>query len=166
MSSWGFPGGSVIKNPPVSAGEAEMWVWSLVRNRNSPGIGNSKPLQYSCLENFMDRGAWQAMIHWVGKSWTRLSDWAQWTEVYDEWIVHSIMKKGEKADSGKIRVTATLEVQGAGANGQPAWNWVSSFSDFLSLCSGKFQGNSMDHGLLPRTKKDRATLLTVSTDFV
>jgi len=32
------------------------------------------------------------------------------------------MKKGEKADSGKIRVTATLEVQGAGANGQPAWN--------------------------------------------
>ena len=40
----------------------------------SPGEGNSNPLQYSCLENSMDRGAWQATIHEVAKSWTRLSD--------------------------------------------------------------------------------------------
>ena len=40
----------------------------------SPGEGNGNPFQYSCLKNFMDRGAWQATIHGVTKSWTRPSD--------------------------------------------------------------------------------------------
>ena len=40
----------------------------------SPGEGNGNPLQYSCLENPMDRGAWQAIVHGVPKSRTRLSD--------------------------------------------------------------------------------------------
>ena len=40
----------------------------------SPGGGNSYPLQYSCLENDMGRGAWQAIVHGVAKWWTRLSD--------------------------------------------------------------------------------------------
>ena len=48
----------VVKNPPVNAG----------------GEGNGTPLQYSCLENPMDRGAWWAAVHGVAKSWTRLSD--------------------------------------------------------------------------------------------
>ena len=38
------------------------------------GEGNGTPLQYSCLENPMDGGAWWAAVHWVAKSWTRLSD--------------------------------------------------------------------------------------------
>ena len=38
-----------------------------------PGEGNGNPLQYSCLENSMDRGAWWAIVHGVAKSWTRLS---------------------------------------------------------------------------------------------
>ena len=40
----------------------------------SLAVGNINPLQYPCLENFMDRGAWQATIHGVAKSWTQLSD--------------------------------------------------------------------------------------------
>ena len=40
----------------------------------SPGEGNGHPLQYSCLVNPMDRGAWQATVHRIAKSWTRLSD--------------------------------------------------------------------------------------------
>ena len=40
----------------------------------SPGEGNGNPLQYSCLENPMDGGAWKAAVHGVAKSWTRLSD--------------------------------------------------------------------------------------------
>ena len=40
----------------------------------SPGEGNGSPLQYSCLENSMDRGAWQATVHGVAKSWTLLSN--------------------------------------------------------------------------------------------
>ena len=73
MSSWGFPGGSVIKNPPVNAGEAGD-VRLISGSGRSPGIENSNPLQYSYLENFMDKGAWPATVHWVGKSWTRLSN--------------------------------------------------------------------------------------------
>ena len=40
----------------------------------SPGEGNGNPLQYSCLENYMDRGAWWAAVHGVAKSQTLLSD--------------------------------------------------------------------------------------------
>ena len=40
----------------------------------SPEEGNGNPLQYSCLENPMDRGVWQAIVHWVTKSWTQLSN--------------------------------------------------------------------------------------------
>ena len=39
----------------------------------SPGEGNGNPLQYSCLENSMDRGVWQAIVHWVAKSWAQPS---------------------------------------------------------------------------------------------
>ena len=42
--------------------------------KNIAGEGNGNPLQYSCLENPMDRGAWSAAVHEVAKSWTRLSD--------------------------------------------------------------------------------------------
>ena len=40
----------------------------------SPGVGNGNPLQYSCLENLMDRGAWQAIVRGVTKSWIQLSE--------------------------------------------------------------------------------------------
>ena len=57
-----------VKNSPASAGDLrdDHWV------RKIPGKGNSNPLQYSCLENPMDRGAWQATVHGATKSWARL----------------------------------------------------------------------------------------------
>ena len=64
----GFPGGLVAKNLPASAGYSS----SIPGLRRSPGVGNSNPLQYSCLGNPMDRGAWWAVIHGVTKSQTRL----------------------------------------------------------------------------------------------
>ena len=51
----------------------ETWVRSLARE-DSPGEGNGNPLQYSCLENPMDRGAWWATVHGVAKSRTQLSE--------------------------------------------------------------------------------------------
>ena len=53
----GFPSGSVVKNPPANAGD----LGSIPGPGRSPGGGNGHPLQYSCLENSMDREAWQAM---------------------------------------------------------------------------------------------------------
>ena len=57
---WGFPRGSVVKKPPVNAGDVSL-IPGLGR---SPGGGNGNPLQYSCLENSMDREAWQATVMW------------------------------------------------------------------------------------------------------
>ena len=65
----GFPGGSVIKNLPANAGDASD-MGSVSASRKSTGRGNGNPLQYSCLENFMERGAWQATAHGVAKSQT------------------------------------------------------------------------------------------------
>ena len=66
----GFPGGSLVKNPPANAGD----MGSIPGSGRSPGRGNGNPLQYSCLGDSMNRGAWQATVHGVTKSWTWLSD--------------------------------------------------------------------------------------------
>ena len=66
-----FPDGSVVKNPPANAGDARD-TGSIPGLGRSPGEGNGNPLQYSCLENPMDRGAWQAAVHGVARSQTRL----------------------------------------------------------------------------------------------
>ena len=57
----------VVKNPPVSAGDVRD-VGLFPGLGRSPGEGHGNPLQYSCLENPMDRGAWLAMVHRVAKS--------------------------------------------------------------------------------------------------
>ena len=62
----GFPGGSVVKNPSANAGDAGL-IPGLGR---SPGERNGNPIQYSCLENPIDRGAWQTTVLGVAKSWT------------------------------------------------------------------------------------------------
>ena len=62
----GFPGGSVIKNPPANAGDAG----SIPRSGRFSGGGNGNPLQYSYLGNPMDRGAWWATVHGAVKSQT------------------------------------------------------------------------------------------------
>ena len=68
-----FPGGSVVKNWPANVGDAGD-LDSIPGSRRSPGGRNGNLLQYSCLENPMDRGAWWATVHGVTKSRTRLSE--------------------------------------------------------------------------------------------
>ena len=70
---WGFSLGSVVKNQPANAGDAGN-VGSVPGFGRSPGERNGNPLQYSCLENPRDRGAWHTAVHGVAKSWTGLSD--------------------------------------------------------------------------------------------
>ena len=62
-----FPGGSVVKNPPANAGDAGD-TGLIIELGRSPGGGNGNSLQYSCLGNPMDRGAWLATIHGVTKN--------------------------------------------------------------------------------------------------
>ena len=68
--SEGFPGGSDGKASDYNLGDPGL----IPGSGRSPGEGNGNRLQYSCLENPMDREAWQAIVHGVAKSRTRLSD--------------------------------------------------------------------------------------------
>ena len=69
LVKWGFPGGSVVKKPPVNAGDG-----GSAGSGRSPGEGNGNPLQCSYLGNHMDRGAWQATVHRITKNQTQLSN--------------------------------------------------------------------------------------------
>ena len=60
------PGGTVVKNPPASTGDPRD-LSSIPGLGRSPGEGNGYPLQYSCLENAMDRGAWRATVPGVAR---------------------------------------------------------------------------------------------------
>ena len=67
----GFPGGPVEKNLPANAGETTD-TGSIPGSGRSPGGGHGDPLQYSCLENPTELGAWWATVHRGAKSWTQL----------------------------------------------------------------------------------------------
>ena len=65
----GFSGGSASKESACNAGD----LGSIPGSGRSPGEGNGYPLQYSCQENSIDKGVWQAVVHGVTKSRTRLT---------------------------------------------------------------------------------------------
>ena len=70
--SLGFPGGTSGKESTCQCRKHKR-CGSIPGSGRSLGVGNGNPLQYSCLEHSMDRGAWQATVHWVAKSRTRVS---------------------------------------------------------------------------------------------
>ena len=69
-----FPGGSDCKESACNAGDLGL----IPRSGKSPGEGNGYPLQYSCLENHMDRGSWWATVHGIIKSQT----WQRWLSMH------------------------------------------------------------------------------------
>ena len=72
----GFPCGSDGKEPTRNVGD----LGSVPGLGRSPGGGHGNPLQYSCLENPMDRGAWGAIVHGAAKSWTQLKQLSMHTQ--------------------------------------------------------------------------------------
>ena len=69
IPAWGFPGGKVVKNPPVNVEESGD-TGSIPGSGRSLGGGNCNPLQNSCLRNPKERGAWQTTVPRVTKSQT------------------------------------------------------------------------------------------------
>ena len=86
-----FPGGSEGKASARNTGD----LGSIPGSGKSPGEGNGNPLQYSCLENPMERETWQATVHGVAKSQTRLSDFT---------FFHFMTKEARIDNGKKIRV--------------------------------------------------------------
>ena len=78
MYVWASHMALMIKNPPANAGDIRN-LGSIPGSGRSPGGGHGSPLQYSCLENPMDRGAWWVTVHAVTKSQTRLKRFSMHT---------------------------------------------------------------------------------------
>ena len=68
---WASQVALLVKNPAANAGDVR-YAGSILGSGRSAGVGNGNPLQYSCLENPTDRGAWQATVHGITKSWAQL----------------------------------------------------------------------------------------------
>ena len=68
ITQLGLPGGRVVKNLPANAGDIGD-MSSISGSGRFPGTGNGNPLQCSCLENSMDRGAWRVTVNGVTESW-------------------------------------------------------------------------------------------------
>ena len=115
---WGFPRGSEVKASACNSGDLS----SIPGWGRSPGKGNGTPLQYSCLENPMEGGAWWVAVHGVTKSRTQLSDFTFTLtgEIEDGWVFTSasafsllgfwlnIWWKPDRYVAGKGRLSRTL----------------------------------------------------------
>ena len=75
----------------------------------SPGAGNGNPLQYSCLENSMDRGSWWATVHGVTKTWTWLSDWTT-TLASGMFLKFPFSKQNQNLITGQTKSIKTLQM--------------------------------------------------------
>ena len=78
----------MVEKPPANAGDLRD-VMSIPGLGSSPGGNNGNPLQYSCLENPVDRGAWWLMVHRVTKSWTQLKRIS--THTYHIFFIYSFV---------------------------------------------------------------------------
>ena len=78
---------SQVKNLPVYAGDAGD-MGSILGSGRSPGEENGNPLQYSCLENSMDRGGWRATVHGITKSLTQRSEHSWMQDIPQKEMIH------------------------------------------------------------------------------
>ena len=96
-------GGSVVKNPPAKTGNTRD-EGSIPGSGRCPGVGNGNPLQYSCLENPIDRGAWRATVQGIRKTQIRLTN--THTQKSDEEVLYVLVTvlnhKSNKISSGSL----------------------------------------------------------------
>ena len=81
----------VVKNPPANSGDIRD-ACSIPSSGRSPGEGDGNPLQYSCLKNRMDRGAWWVIVHRAAKSRTQLKLLSMYTSTYTKKVFVAYLK--------------------------------------------------------------------------
>ena len=100
-----FSSDSVLKNSPANAGDTRV-VGLIPGSGRSPGEGHGNPLQYSCLENPMDRGTWRATVHGFAKSQTWLSNWAlPQSHLTHHWLISSYQHDTTECRFGKSKLS-------------------------------------------------------------
>ena len=100
----------MVRNPPANSGDKGD-AGLIPGSRGSPGEGNGNPLQYSCLENPMDRGPWHAAVHGVAKSWTRLKRMSMYHAREDLIMVGNMSSEQTQAsDIREVRIVFEVSV--------------------------------------------------------
>ena len=106
---WASQAVLVVKNPPTNAGDTRdtgLIHWSGI----SPGVGNSTTFQYACLENSMDRVAWQAIVHGAAKSLIQLNTYIYYIyilnilntlDIFSPMIIQSVKSKPQEVNNPK-----------------------------------------------------------------
>ena len=119
----------LVKNPPANAGDIRD-AGLIPGSERSPGGGHGNPLQYSCLENSMDRGAWWATVHCVIKNWTclkQLSIHAHTISLYSTSRSHMQSRNSDTNGESKH-----MNVKGKGRIGWTGrWDWHISTTDTM-----------------------------------
>ena len=111
----------------------------------SPGVGNGNPLQYSCLENSMDRGAWRATVHGVAKNRTRLSNWAHST-ILD-------VSQDVKVNSHTLLIGVYFEIM---------WQYLVKLV-YVHLCTPKYLYKNSSIGSVGNSQKLKTTNLFINS---
>ena len=128
----------LVKNPPANAGDIRD-TGSIPGLGRSPGGGNSTRLQYPCLENPMDRGAWRATVHEVAKRWTWLSIWATHTCFFWASLMAQMVKNqpAMQVDQSSMPGSGRSLGEGNGCQLQCSWNFLYNFHKCSksSVCS-------------------------------
>ena len=111
----GFPSTSAVKYPPVMQEPQETWVQSLGQEDPSPGWEHGNPLQYSCLENPMDRGTWWATVYRVAKSRTWLRQLSTDTSILPLYkmlicLSHTFLFRSNHCSSDKIKFKRQAQI--------------------------------------------------------
>ena len=100
--TWASQVALVVKNPPANAGGI-IDSGSIPGQGRSPGGGHGNPLQYSCLENPMDRGAWRATVHRVTRSWTRLKQLSTYA-----WVTNTNTLRGHMWETNSSTIPSVF----------------------------------------------------------
>ena len=150
-----------VKNLPAMHESQETWVWSLGSGR-SPGGGHGDPLQCSCLENPVDRGAWRATVHRVAKSQTRLKRLS--THAHVHFFMSTKKKKKRKEKPG----------MSYGPNVHPkltCWNFTSQCDAIRRWGLGEVikirwghEGEDLINGLIPAMRKPASPLSSLPSE--
>ena len=147
----GFPGHSVVKNLPANAGDT-----SLIPLRRSPGEENDNSLQYSCLGNPMDRGAWLATVHGVKKE----SDTTKWLTFE---VLVTLQRKGRGRNelkflenNSQVSLTLLSKCLAFNTHLKTIWvlqkSWKQCHKEFQNICTQVPQmltANILSHLLYP-----------------
>ena len=109
IALWGFPGGPVVRNPPANTGDKGDMSLTPGLGR-SPGGGHGNPLQYSCLENVMDRRAWRAAVHGAAESdITKATEHSHMLIYYEGFQIYTF-SLDPRYQRGWLRVTGYMRI--------------------------------------------------------